>query len=141
MIEASLIELPDGRQLGTRLTCGRERDQFSCEINLETNAPHLKHDDRSRLLNLQIRLTGKTAESLYSHLVLHPEAFDAVGYSSRERTLDITLLLREGGDPLTESRVYCSERAKAGMVCVLKIEYQGGSFPSNGISNGINVLD
>jgi hypothetical protein len=141
MIEASLIELPNGRQLGTRLTCGRERDQFSCEINLETNAPHLKHDDRSRLLNLQIRLTGKTAESLYSHLVLHPEAFNPVGNSSRERTLDITLLLREGGDPLTESRVYCSERAKAGMVCVLKIEYQGGSFPSNGINNGINVLD
>jgi hypothetical protein len=137
MIEASLIELPDGRQLGTGLTCGRERGRLSCEINLETKAPHLKHNDRSRLLNLQIRLTGKAAESLYSRLALHPEAFNAVGNSLRERTLNITLLPREGGDPLTESRVYCSERAKAGMVCVLKIEYRGGSFPSG----GINVLD
>jgi len=137
MIEASLIELPNGRRLGTRLVCGREQGQFSCEIDLETNAPHLKHDDRSRLLNLKIRLTGKTAESLYSRLALHPEAFNAVGNSLRERTLNIALLQREGGNPLTESRVSCSEGPHAGMVCVLKIEYQAGSFPSS----GINVLD
>jgi hypothetical protein len=137
MLEASLIDLPNGRRLGTRLACGREQDQFACEIDLETNAPHLKHDDRSRLLNLKIQLTGKTAESLYSRLVLHPEAFNAVGNSLRERTLNIAVLWREGGNPLTESRVFCSERAKVGMVCVLKIEYQGGSFPSS----RINVLD
>ena len=137
MIEASLIELPNGRRLGTRLACGRDQDQFACEIDLETNAPHLKHDDRSRLLNLKIRLTGKTAESLYSRLVLHPEAFNATGNSLRERTLNIAVLWRESGNPLTESRVFCSERPNAGMVCVLKIEYQGGSFPSSGIS----VLD
>jgi hypothetical protein len=137
MIDASLIDLPNGRRLGTRLACGSEQEQFSCEIDLETNAPHLKHDDRSRLLNLKIRLTGKTAESLYSRLVLHPEAFNASGNSLRERTLNIAVLWREGGNPLTESRVFCSERAKVGMICVLKIEYQGGSFPSS----GINVLD
>jgi hypothetical protein len=61
----------------------------------------------------------------------------AVGNSLRERTLNIALLQREGGNPLTESRVICSERPNAGMVCVLKIEYQEGSFPSS----GINVLD
>jgi hypothetical protein len=137
MIEASLIELPNGRQLGTRLACARDQEQFACEIDLETNAPHLKHDDRSKLLNLKIRLTGRTAESLYSRLVLHPEAFNAVGNSFRERTLNIAVLHRESGNPLTESRVFCSERPNAGMVCVLKIEYQGGSFPSS----GINVLD
>jgi hypothetical protein len=137
MLEASLIELPNGRRLGTRLACGREQGEFSCDIDLETNAPHLKHDDRSTLLNLKIRLTGKTAESLYSRLVLHPEAFNAVGNAWRERTLNIALLQREGGNPLTESRVSCSERRNEGMVCVLKLEYQEGSFPSG----GINVLD
>ena len=137
MIEASLIDLPNGRRLGTRLACGREQDQVACEIYLETNAPHLKHDDRSRLLNLKIRLTGKTADSLYSRLVLHPKAFNAVGNSLRERTLNIAVLWRASGNPLTESSVFCSERAKVGMVCVLKIEFQGGSFPSS----GINVLD
>jgi hypothetical protein len=137
MIEASLIDLPNGRRLGTRLACGSEQGQFSCEIDLETNAPHLQHDDRSRLLNLKIRLTGLTAESLYSRLVLHPEAFNAVGNASRQRMLNIAVLQRESGNPLTESRVFCSERPQAGMVCVLTIEYQGGSFPSSGIS----VLD
>jgi hypothetical protein len=137
MIEASLIELPNGRWLGTRLACGWEQGQFSCEIDLETNAPRLKHDDRSRLLNLKIRLTGKMAESLYSRLVLHPEAFNGVGHPSRERMLNIAVLQRESENPLTESRVFCSERPHAGMVCVLKIEYQGGSSPSS----GIKVLD
>jgi hypothetical protein len=137
IIEASLIDLPTGRRLGTRLACGSEQEQFSCKIDLETNAPHLKHDDRRRLLNLKIQLTGKTAESLYSRLVLHPEAFNAAGNSLRQRTLNIAVLHREGENPLTESRVYCSEHPNAGMVCVLKIEHQGGSFPSS----GINVLD
>jgi hypothetical protein len=137
MLEASLIELPDGRQLGTRLACSREQGQFSCRIDLETKAPHLKHDDRSRLLNLKIRLTGKTAEALYSCLVRHPEAFNTGGNSLRERTLNIAVLHRESGNPLTESRVFCSERPNAGMVCVLQIEHQEGSFPSS----GIDVLD
>jgi hypothetical protein len=137
LIEASLIELPNGRRLGTRLACGREQGQLSCAIDLETNAPPLKHDDRSKLLNLKIRLTGKTAESLYARLVLHPEAFNTVGNSLRERTLNIAVLQRAGENPLTESRVSCFERPNAGMVCVLQIEYQGGSFPSS----GINVLD
>jgi hypothetical protein len=135
MLEASLIELPNGRRLGTRLACGREQGQFSCKIDLETNAPPLKPDDRSQLLNLKIRLTGKTAESLYSRLVLHPEAFNAVGLPVRERTLNIAVLQRESGTPLTESRVFCAERPQAGMVCVLKIEYQEGSFPSSGIKD------
>ncbi|HSF30888.1 MAG TPA: hypothetical protein VLK82_10520 [Candidatus Tectomicrobia bacterium] len=137
MLEASLIELPNGRRLGTRLACGREESRFSCRIALETNAPDLKHDDRSRLLNLKIRLTDEPAESLYSRLVPHPEAFNTVGNCSRERTLNIALLERGPENAPTESRVFCSERPHGGMVCVLKIEYQEGSFPSS----GINVLD
>jgi hypothetical protein len=137
MIEASLIKLPNGRRLGTRLACGRKQSQFSCKIDLETNDPYLKHDDRSELLNLKIRLTGKAAELLYSRLVLHPEVFNAIGNSWREYTLNIAVLLREAENPLTESRIFCSERSNGGMACVLEIEYQEGSFPSS----GIKVLD
>jgi hypothetical protein len=137
MLEASMIELPNGRRLGTRLACGSEESRFSCRIALETNAPDLKHDDRSRLLNLKIRLTGEPAESLYSRLVPHPEAFNPVGDSSRERTLNIALLRRRPETAPIESRVFCSERPQGGMVCVLTIEYQEGSFPSS----GIDILD
>jgi hypothetical protein len=57
--------------------------------------------------------------------------------SLREHTLNMAVLEREARNPLTESRIWCSERAHAAIVCVLTIEYQGGSFPSS----GINVLD
>jgi hypothetical protein len=142
MIEASLIKLPNGQRFGTRLVCGRKQDQFSCKVDLETHAPHLQHDHRSRLLNVQIRLTGQTAECLYARLMMHPEAFNAGDSSSRERTLNIALLQREDGNPLTESRIGCAEHLHAGMVCVLKIEYQEGSFPSrDSRSTGWNMSD
>lgn len=131
VIEASLITLPDGRRLGTRMACGRAQGQLSCTIALETQVPQLQHNDRSRLLNLKLRLTGQTAESLYARLVEHPEAFNAAGSSVRERTLNLALLQRASGEPLIESRLLCAQPLHGGMVCVLKMEYQADSFPSS----------
>jgi hypothetical protein len=130
LIEASLIDLPNGRRLGTRVACLRDQSHHSCVIDLERTSPRQQHRDRSRLLDLRIRLTGKTAESLYPRLVMHPEAFNAAGEPSRERTLNIAVLQRGEENQPTESRVFCSERVE--MVCVLTMEYRGGSFPSDG---------